>query len=169
MNNILIWGSCQVPQDSLDRSPGKRHREGSPYARRARPRVRGCRASLASISATGGVPMQRADRPPREFTHISNSKLLFFFEKSPNLALKRNAGRPFWHQTYIFPMKNQYFWWRNNFFDSNLTWNSHSRTRILFDAPTSPTSTPSQHFDQQSTFVRLLFHRILIFVRGFSI
>ena len=41
-----------------------------------------------------------------------------------------------------------------------MTWNSHSRTRILFDAPTSPTSRPNQHLEEKSTFVRLLFQRI---------
>ena len=29
---VVVRGSCKVPQDSLDQSPGKRHREGSPYA-----------------------------------------------------------------------------------------------------------------------------------------
>ena len=42
------------------------------------PDVRERRASLASKSATGTLPMQRAARPPRAFTHISNSKLSFF-------------------------------------------------------------------------------------------
>ena len=66
-------------------------------------------------------------------------------------------------------MKNQHFWLKSNFFDLSLTWNSHSRTRILFDAPTSPTSTPNQHLEEKSTCVRLLFHRIDILAQGFSV
>ena len=35
--------------------------------------------------------------------------------------------------------------------------------------PTSPTSTPNQHLEEKSTFVRLLFHRIVILAQGFSV
>ena len=163
-----IWGSCQVPQDSLDRSPGKRHREGSLYAHLSGTRVRERRASLASISATG-TPVAAVPCVLFSFLHIFPTQNGHFLQKSPNLALKRNAKRPFWPQTYTFPMKNQHFWCKNNFFDEKLTWNSHSRTRILFDAPTSPTSTPNQHLKEKSTFVRLLFHRIVILAQGFSV
>ena len=106
----IIWGSCKVPQDSLDRSPGKRHREGSPYARLTSPHVRSRRASLASISATG-TPVAAVPCVLFSFLHIFPTQNLYFFEKSPFFALKRNAKRSFWPQTYNFSMKNQYFWW----------------------------------------------------------
>ena len=49
----------------------------------------------------------------RALLHIFPTQNCHFLQKSPNLALKRNAKRPFWPQTYIFPMKNQHFWWKN--------------------------------------------------------
>ena len=86
----------------------ERHREGSPYARLTPPRARSRRASLAIISATGGL---LAAVPCVLFSllHIFPTQNCHFWPKSPNLASKRNAKRPFWRQTYIFPMKYQYF------------------------------------------------------------
>ena len=106
----LSWfeGVAKVPQDSLDRSPGKRHREGSPYARLTGPDVRACRASLASISATG-TPVAAVPCVLFSFLHIFPTQNLYLFEKSSFFALKRNAKRSFWPQTYIFQMKNQDF------------------------------------------------------------
>ena len=76
---------------------------------------------------------------------------------------------PFVAPNLHFSNEKSIFLMQKQFFDEKVTWNSHSRTRILFDAPTSPTSTPNQHLEEKSTFVRLLFHRIVICVQGFSV
>ena len=81
--------------------------EGRPYAlltpphatsRLLTPRGRG--VILASISATGTLPMQRAARPLCSFTNfpIKNNKTKLF---SPILALKRNVKHP-----WTLPMKH---------------------------------------------------------------
>ena len=80
MHIDIICGSCLLPQDaSIDRRKRMeggcctRYSGGLTRASRGyRGKVR--RASLASISATGVLPMQRAARRPRTFTHISNPK-----------------------------------------------------------------------------------------------
>ena len=114
----MIWGSCQVPQDSLDRSPGKRHREGSLYALRAPPDVT-WRHPACEHAVLHWLAFQRQGAFPcsvpivlRAILQIFPTQNCYVFAKSPNLALKRSAKRSFWPQTRIFPMKNQYFWWK---------------------------------------------------------
>ena len=109
----MIWGSCQVPQDSLDRSPGKRHREGSPYAHLSGPHVRSRRASLASISATG-TPVAAVPCVLFLLLHIFPTQNLYFFSTSPFFALKvmRNA---------LFGPKPIFFRWKINIFDEKTT------------------------------------------------
>ena len=77
----------------------------APITRRLRP---SSRASLASISATETL-LAAVPCVLRELLHIFPTQNGHFLQKSPNLALKRNAGGPFWPQTYTFPTKNQHF------------------------------------------------------------
>ena len=78
------------------------------YADRASPRVRERRASLAIISATGGL-LAAVPCVLRALLHIFPIQNCHFFSKSPFFALKRNVKRPCGLQTYIFPMTNQHF------------------------------------------------------------
>ena len=105
---VLVDSLRELPSPArLSRSIAReRHREGSPYARLTPPRARSRRASLAIISATGGL-LTAVPCVLFSFLHIFPIQNGHFFQKSPNLALKRNAKRPLWPQTCMFPKKKQ--------------------------------------------------------------
>ena len=127
---MLIWGSCQVPQDSLDRSPGKRHREGSPYALLTRPHVRAWRASLASKWATG-TPVAAVPCVLRALLHIFPNENCHCFLKSQFFGLKRNVKHPCCLKYTLFQC--QHFWLKIIIFSFGWSW-----------APLSGRSAPMQ-------------------------
>ena len=80
--NNIIWGSCQVPHDSFDRSPAKRQLVGSSATLRApsprAPRVRGTPCFIGYHLSDRRASGCSAVHPFLVFTHISNSFFCFF-------------------------------------------------------------------------------------------
>ena len=113
---IIIWGSCWHARMtlSIDR-PGKGIERGRCTRCGRAPACPCARSRRASLASKWATEASRSAVPGvlRALLHIFPTQNCHFLQKSPNLALKRNAKRPFWPQTYIFPMKNQHFWWKN--------------------------------------------------------